>query len=278
MKTLPFLTLLAIMIIGGTTMAKTIKQTAGHDALGQIAPTFATLNDDVLFGQVWSRTDALSLRDRSMLTVATLMTKGIFDNSLKYHIQNAKNNGITQSEMAEMLTHLAFYAGWPNAWAAFNLMKEVYTDSTPAGDAYTRFERENVFGRGTENTAYAQYFTGRSYLNPLTPADAAVRVSNVVFEPGTRNNWHIHHADQGGGQTLICVAGEGLYQAAGEPPVRLKPGMVISIPAGTKHWHGATAGSWFAHLAIENPGTNTRNEWLEPVSDDAYRTADQEAQ
>ena len=197
-----------------------------------------------------------------MLTVATLMTKGIFDNSLKYHIQNAKNNGVTQTEMAEMLTHLAFYAGWPNAWGAFNIMKEVYPQQTESDHADAQFDQENVFGKGTENTAYAKYFIGKSYLNPLTDTGATLHVSNVTFEPGTRNNWHIHHADQGGGQTLICVAGNGLYQAEGQPPVYLKPGMVISIPAGVKHWHGATKDSWFAHLAIENRGTNTSNEWL----------------
>ena len=104
------------------------KQTAGRDALGKIAPKFAELNDDVLFGEVWSREDKLSLRDRSVITVTALMTKGIFDNSLKYHLLNAKNHGVIKEEMSEIITHLAFYVGWPNAWAAFNLMKEVYKE------------------------------------------------------------------------------------------------------------------------------------------------------
>jgi len=104
------------------------KQTAGREILGAFAPKFAELNDDVLFGEVWSREDTLSLRDRSMITVTALMTKGIFDNSLKYHIVRAKNNGVRAEEMAEIITHLAFYAGWPNAWAAFALAKEVYGD------------------------------------------------------------------------------------------------------------------------------------------------------
>jgi 4-carboxymuconolactone decarboxylase len=102
------------------------KQTAGRDALGEFAPKFAELNDDVLFGEVWAREDKLSLRDRSMITVTALITKGIFDNSLKYHMANAKLNGVTAGEMAEMITHLAFYVGWPNAWAAFGAAKEVY--------------------------------------------------------------------------------------------------------------------------------------------------------
>lgn len=105
------------------------KQTAGRDSLGELAPKFAELNDDVLFGEVWAREDKLSLRDRSVITVTALMTKGIFDNSLKYHIQNAKNNGVTKEEMSEIITHLAFYVGWPNAWATFNIMKDVYSES-----------------------------------------------------------------------------------------------------------------------------------------------------
>ena len=104
------------------------KQTAGRDALGAFAPKFAELNDDVLFGEVWSREDKLSLRDRSMITVTALMTKGIFDSSLKYHIANGKNNGVTAEEISEIITHLAFYVGWPNAWATFALAKEVYAE------------------------------------------------------------------------------------------------------------------------------------------------------
>lgn len=104
------------------------KQTAGRDAFGSFAPKFAELNDDVLFGEVWAREDKLSLRERSIITVTALMTKGIFDNSLKYHITNAKNNGVSAEEMAEIITHLAFYAGWPNAWAALALAKEVYLE------------------------------------------------------------------------------------------------------------------------------------------------------
>ncbi len=102
------------------------KVTAGHDELGEFAPKFAELNDDVLFGEVWSREDKLSARDRSLITVSALMASGILDSSLKFHIQNAKNHGVTSTEMSEALTHLAFYAGWPKAWAAFRMAKEVY--------------------------------------------------------------------------------------------------------------------------------------------------------
>ena len=102
------------------------KQTAGRDELGEIAPKFAELNDDVLFGQVWEREDKLSLRDRSVVTVIALMASGVLDSSLQYHIRNAKNHGVTAEEMAEILTHAAFYAGWPKAWAALRMAKEVY--------------------------------------------------------------------------------------------------------------------------------------------------------
>ena len=132
------------------------------------------------------------------------------------------------------------------------------------------FSKENVFGKGQANTAYAQYFIGESFLNPLTEAGCPVSLANVTFEPGCRNNWHIHHADKGGGQILICTAGEGWYQEEGKEAVSLEPGMVITIPAEVKHWHGAKKDSWFAHIAVEVPGEETANEWLEAVDDDAY--------
>ena len=128
-----------------------------------------------------------------------------------------------------------------------------------------------TFGLGKSNDAYAQYFSGKSYLNLLTDTEK-VKLSayNVTFEPGCRNNWHIHHAKSGGGQILICVDGEGWFQEEGKPARSLKPGDVISIPANVKHWHGAKKDSWFSHIAIEVPGEETSNEWCEPVSDDDY--------
>ncbi len=136
-------------------------------------------------------------------------------------------------------------------------------------------KRGGDFGLGEENTAFAKYFIGKSYLNPLTdPNKTNLFIANVTFEPACRNNWHIHHAKSGGGQILICVAGEGWYQEEGKDAVSLKPGMVITIPANVKHWHGAKKDSWFSHLAIEVPGVETSNEWCEPVSDDEYNKLD----
>lgn len=245
-----------------------VKQTAGREQLGDFAPQFAALNDDVLFGQVWSRTEQLGLRDRSLITVTALVSMGITDTSLKYHLQTAKNNGITRTEIAEILTQLGFYAGWPKAWAAFRLAKEVWTEDTAARDAKAAFEQKMLFPIGKPNDAFANYFIGQSYLAPLSAAQAGIH--NVTFEPRCRNNWHIHHASQGGGQILVCIAGEGWYQEEGKPARRLNPGDIVNIPQGVKHWHGATADSWFAHLAIEVPGENASNEWLEAVSDEQY--------
>ena len=129
-------------------------------------------------------------------------------------------------------------------------------------------EFKTIFPRGDENTAYAQYFIGRSWLCPLSREQ--VGISNVTFEPGCRNNWHIHHAAKGGGQILLVTGGRGWYQEWGKPAHELRPGDVVNIPPEVKHWHGAAGDSWFAHLAVEVPGENGSNEWLEPVDDAQY--------
>ena len=282
-----------------------IIQTAGRDQLGEFAPKFAELNDDVLFGEVWSRNDLLSLRDRSMVTITSLISKGITDSSLKFHLQSAKDNGITRSEIAEIITHIAFYAGWPKAWAAFRLAKDVWAEDVVPGnssegnaatekipermtsemaaqeneatgkeasenetageEAMAAFQKEMIFPIGEPNTAYAQYFSGRSYIARLSTEQ--IPFCNVTFEPGCRNNWHIHRASSGGGQMLVGVAGRGWYQEEGKPAQEILPGTVIHIPANVKHWHGAASDSWFAHLAFEIPGEDSSNEWLEPVDD-----------
>ena len=195
-----------------------VKQTAGRDSLGDFAPKFAELNDDVLFGEVWSREDKLSLRDRSLVTVTALMAQGLVDSSFRYHLESAKKNGITRTEIAEILTHAAFYAGWPKAWAAFRMAKEVWAEAGPGEDAMSEHARGMLFPIGAPNDAYAQYFIGRSYLAPVSTSQ--VGIYNVTFEPGCRNNWHVHHAESGGGQILICINGRGWYQAWGEPARR----------------------------------------------------------
>lgn len=242
-----------------------IKQTAGRDALGEFAPKFAQLNDDVLFGEVWSRENQLSARDRSLITVTALLAQGLTDSSFQHHLEFAKKNGITKEEIAEILTHAAFYAGWPKAWAAFRMAKEVWNESSDSDDEKEKHAHSMIFPIGQPNDAFAQYFSGESFLAPLSTQQ--VGIFNVTFEPGCRNNWHIHHAENGGGQILIAVSGRGFYQEWGKEPQELLPGDVVNIPTGVKHWHGAAPDSWFSHLAIEVPGEKIRNEWLEPVLD-----------
>lgn len=210
-----------------------IVQTAGRTALGAFAPEFAHYNDDVLFGENWNNQD-IDVKTRSIITVVALMSSGITDSSLKYHLQNAKDHGVTKKEIAAIITHAA----------------------------------SMIFPIGKPNEEFAQYFVGKSYLASLSMNQ--VGIFNVTFEPACRNNWHIHHADKGGGQILICIAGRGYYQEWGKDAVEMHPGDVINIPVGVKHWHGAAPDSWFSHLAVEVPGVNGSNEWLEAVTDKQY--------
>ena len=142
------------------------------------------------------------------------------------------------------------------------IMAQEKITQTVEADGKAAFQREMIFPIGEPNTAYAKYFIGNSYLAPISKE--------------CRNNWHIHHATKGGGQMLVCVAGKGWYQEWGKPAVQMLPGDVIHIPANVKHWHGAAADSWFAHLAIEVPGEKTSNEWLEPVTDEEYNKLQEE--
>ena len=211
------------------------KITAGRDVLGEFAPKFAQLNDDVLFGEVWSRESELSARDRSLITVTALMAQGLTDTSFGHHLAMAKDIWADAENTDEKQLH----------------------------------QNSMVFPIGAPNDGFAQYFSGQSYLAPVSTAQ--VKIFNVTFEPGCRNNWHIHEADKGGGQILICVAGRGYYQEWGKEPQELHPGDVINIMPGVKHWHGAAPDSWFSHLAVEVPGENCRSQWCEPVSEEDYQ-------
>lgn len=243
------------------------KVTAGRDALGEFAPKFAELNDDILFGEVWSRENELSARDRSLVTVTALMAQGLCDSSFEHHLKTAKENGITKTEIAEILTHAAFYAGWPKAWAAFRMAKNIWNEPGKESEKQ-KHASSMIFPIGEPNDGFSKYFIGQSYLAPISKEQ--VGIFNVTFEPACRNNWHIHKADKGGGQILICVAGKGYYQEWDKPAQVLLPGDTVNISTGVKHWHGAARDSWFSHLAIEVPGENAQNEWLEPVTDEEY--------
>ena len=250
-------------------MNEKIVQTAGRDQLGEFAPEFAQFNDDILFGESWNNQD-IDVKTRCIITVVALMAQGITDSSLKYHIENAKNHGVSQKEMAAIITHVAFYAGWPKAWAVFNLAKEVYGEHTSGLTDKDKYQNTIFFPVGEFNP-YGEFFDGQSYLAPVS--EKQIPIFNVTFEPGCRNHWHIHHAKAGGGQLLICVGGRGFYQEWGKDAVEMTPGTIINIPAEVKHWHGAAPDSWFSHLAIEIEGEDTSNEWCEAVAEDEYSKA-----
>lgn len=251
-------------------MKEKITQNAGRTQLGQFAPMFAHLNDDVLFGEVWNE-EAIDVKTKCIITVAALMSSGITDDSLVYHLQNAKAHGVTKEEIAAVITHVTMYVGWPKGWAVFRLAKEVWKEEGEALTAMEKYRKSIFFPIGEPNSAYAEYFVGQSYL--ATVSTEQFPIFNVTFEPSCRNNWHIHQAKSGGGQMLICVGGRGFYQEWGKDPIEMTPGTVVHIPSGVKHWHGAAKDTWFSHLAMEIPGEETRNEWLEPVDDASYSAA-----
>jgi len=258
---------MASKIQKGNKQMKKITQSAGRDQLGNFAPEFAHFNDDILFGENWNNND-IDLKTRSIITVVSLISQGICDSSLKYHLQNAKNHGVSKEEIAAIITNTAFYAGWPKAWAAFNQAKEVWCEKTSDLNEKDKYAKTIMFPIGEKNDAYKQYFIGQSYIAPISTTQ--VKMFNVTFEPKCRNNWHIHKAKEGGGQILIATGGRGYYQEWEKDPIEMKPGDVINIKANVKHWHGAAPDSWFSHIAVEVDGTEAENIWLEPVADEQY--------
>lgn len=203
--------------------------------LFEFAPAIDEYLKAHLFGDIFAR-DNLDWRTRELATVAMLASREGVESQLNSHINIAKHNGVSDDEIAEIL-EIASQTGAENV----------------------------LFGFGEENVAYAKYFIGKSYLQPLT--SEGVQAANVTFEPKCRNNWHIHHK---GGQILMVVAGGGWYQEWGKPAQELKPDDVVNIPAEVKHWHGAAKDSWFTHIALAVPADGASNEWLEPVSDEEY--------
>ena len=178
-----------------------------------------------------------------------------------------------QSHDRASAVHAALVEGGRKVSSAtvYRQLEKLVLEGVVVKSQESEFNAVNVFGKGSPNAAFAQYFSGESFLNPLTDSqNGEFPLFNVTFEPGCRNNWHAHHAKSGGGQILICTAGEGWYQEEGEAARELVPGTVVVVPAGVKHWHGAKADGWFSHIAIEVPGEDWSNEWLEPVDDAAF--------
>ena len=216
------------------------------------------------FGDYYTRT-GLTLDQREMITFCFLMAQGGCEPQLTAHAKGNMNMGNDQAFLVRVVSQCLPYIGYPrslNAIACINQANKQMQEGSGIDP------KESLFHTGEPNEAFAQYFDGQSYLNRLTAEGVAI--ANVTFEPGCRNHWHIHKAAAGGGQILLCTDGNGWYQEWGKAPRRLRPGDVVVIPAGVKHWHGAAKDSWFSHLSVEVPGEKTANEWLEPVDPAAY--------
>lgn len=214
-----------------------------------------------LFGDIFAR-DNLTFKERELVTIGALAAMEGVEPQLKSHIRGSKNMGLTEAELRDLPQVLLRNVGETEAWRMRRALAETHGDSTVEG----RPVDFAVWPKGEPNTAYARYFSGESFLAPLD-ADKGGPV-NVTFEPGCRNNWHIHH---GGVQVLICVVGRGWYQEWGKEPVEMRAGTVIAIPAEVKHWHGAARDAWFQHLTYMTRTTgDATSEWLEAVADEAY--------
>lgn len=248
----------------GTLFGETFRDMAKNGKDGM--PTINYFLASNCFGDYYTR-KGLDLNTRELLTMAILVNLGT-EPQLKAHI--GANLKIRTAEYVEQAIYNCLpYCGYPRTLNALRLLKEAVAEAKTATVAKTMPGKDwSVFPVSKPNDAYAKYFVGKSYLDMISTEQ--VGVGNVTFEPACRNNWHIHHAKKGGGQILIATAGRGYYQEWGKPAVELKPGDMVNIPAGVKHWHGAAPDSWFQHLAIEVPGEGTSNEWLEPVSDEEY--------
>ena len=248
----------------GTLFGQSFRDMAKNGKSGM--PTINYFLASNCFGDYYTR-KGLDLNTRELLTMAILVNLGT-EPQLKAHI--GANLKIRTAEYVEQAIYNCLpYCGYPRTLNALRLFKEAAAETKTATVAKSMPGKDwSVFPVGKPNDAYAKYFVGKSYLDMISTEQ--VGVGNVTFEPACRNNWHIHHAKKGGGQILIATAGRGYYQEWGKPAVELKPGDVVNIPAGVKHWHGAAPDSWFQHLAIEVPGEGTSNEWLEPVSDEEY--------
>ncbi|MBR5692789.1 MAG: carboxymuconolactone decarboxylase family protein [Fibrobacter sp.] len=237
----------------------------------QNMPTIQYFLSSNCFGDYYTR-KGLDLNTRELLTMAILVNLGT-EPQLKAHI--SANLKIRTAEYVEQAIYNCLpYCGYPRTLNALRLLKEAAAEATATKDNkimdQAAFDKQNVFGKGDPNVNYAKYFIGNSYLKAITDRESGFPMANVTFEPGTRNNWHIHHAKKGGGQVLIVTAGSGWYQLEGKPAVSLNPGDAVVIPANVKHWHGAKKDSWFSHIAFEAPGEGMSNEWLEPVTDEEY--------
>ena len=222
-----------------------------------------------LFGDIFAR-DVLTWAERELATISALASIEGLAPQLGSHVAGSRNMGLKDDEIHAIPAVLAEKVGAKEAYRASQAIAKVFGEEFTEKQPFADMD----FPKGQPNSAYAQYFIGNSFLAPLKPVNltegesTVLPMSNVTFEPGCRNNWHIHH---GARQILICVGGEGWYQEWGTPAIKLKAGDVVDIPEGVKHWHGATKDSWFQHIATHvATGGESSNEWLEPVTDERY--------
>ena len=199
------------------------KVTAGRDSLGEFAPKFAQLNDDILFGEVWSRESELSLRDRSLVTVVSLMAQGLTDSSFAFHLQSAKNNGITRSEISEIITHAAFYVGWPKAWAAFRMAKDVWAEDDHS-DPKAAHQNSMIFPIGNPNDGFAKYFIGQSYLAPVSTSQ--VGIFNVTSSPAAAITGIYTKPKRAAGRFLSALPAEAIIRNGDKNPSSFTPAML----------------------------------------------------
>lgn len=220
-----------------------------------------------LFGDIFQR-DVLSWQDRELATVAALANIEGANAQLQGHMVIGMHNGLTPEQLRELVSVLRAKCGPKVAENAGVVLGQVLKHSMEKNMSQQHDDAANggIFPRGKKNDAYAQYFTGTSYLNMLSTE--RVFIGNVTFEPGCRNFWHIHHK---GGQILLVTGGRGWFQEWGQPARELRTGDVVNIPPETRHWHGAAKDSWFSHVAVEVPADGGSTEWLEPVSDEEYK-------
>lgn len=250
------------------------QQSRAQQLMGDIAPKLAELTDEVLFGDIWERPE-LAKRDRSLVTVAALIALNRPD-QLRSHLRLARQNGVTEAELVETITHLAFYTGWPNAVTAVGVARDVFAEGVAQEGKPTANEDKAVVvtkaGSQPSAAGGADNFTGAVRVDSRfqRPLPARVGGGIVTFEPGARTAWHTHPL----GQTLIVTAGSGQVQHWGGPVQQMGVGDLVWIPPGVKHWHGATAADGMAHVAIAEALYGQAVTWMEPVSDAQYRGSD----
>ena len=241
--------------------------------MGGTVPALARYTNSVLFGDLWRRSD-LAPRDRSLVTIAALIAAGQ-DDQLAFHLDRGMNNGLTRTEVSEIITHLAFYAGWPRAVSAVPAAKKVFEAraGAPVADAGKAATTLEIMRQGAQPTTKGSpdYFIGLVSIDQRFQRDAPARVGGgiVTFEPGARTAWHTHPL----GQTLIVTSGTGWVQRDGGPVEEIRTGDVIFIPHGVRHWHGATATTPMSHVAIAESLDGKSVEWMEQVPEQQYRRA-----